>query len=35
VVYLYMDYFKDWVVRHLPGRRRTAVKKEEVPVFAD
>ena len=35
VVYLYMDYFKDWVVRHLTGRRRKAVKKEEVPVFAD
>ena len=35
VVYLYMDHFKDWVVRHLPGKRRTAVEKEEVPVFAD
>ena len=35
VVYLYMDHFKDWVVRHLPGRRRRAAKKEEVPVFAD
>ncbi len=35
VVYLYMDHFKDWVVRHLPGSRRKAVAKEEVPVFAD
>ena len=35
VIYLYMDHFKDWVVRHLPGSRRNAVKKEEVPVFAD
>jgi multidrug efflux pump len=35
VIYLYMDHFKDWVVRHLPGSRRSAVKKEEVPVFAD
>ncbi|MFI5115939.1 MAG: multidrug efflux RND transporter permease subunit [Terriglobales bacterium] len=34
VVYLYMDHFKDWVVRHLPGKR-TKAKKEEVPVFAD
>jgi len=35
VVYLYMDHFKDWVVEHLPWRRRKATKKEEVPVFAD
>ena len=35
VVYLYMDHFKDWVVRNLPGSRRRAAKKEEVPVFAD
>jgi multidrug efflux pump len=35
VIYLYMDHFKDWVVRHLPGSRRSAVKKEKVPVFAD
>lgn len=35
VVYLYMDQFKDWMVRHLPGGRRKAVAKEEVPVFAD
>src|ERR1019366_146721 len=24
VVYLYMDHFKDWVVRHLPGKRTKA-----------
>ncbi len=36
VVYLYMDRFKDWVVEHLPWRRKQAEKKEEeVPVFAD
>ena len=35
VVYLYMDHFKDWVVRHLTGGRRKALAKEEVPVFAD
>src|SRR5271167_2562860 len=36
VVYLYMDRFKDWVVAHLPWRRkRAAEKEEEVPVFAD
>ncbi len=35
VVYLYMDHFKDWVVRFLPGRRKVARKQEEVPVFAD
>ncbi len=34
VVYLYMDHFKDWVVRHLPGKR-SRIEKEEVPVFAD
>ena len=34
VVYLYMDHFKDWVVRHLPGKR-TKAEKGEVPVFAD
>jgi multidrug efflux pump len=34
VVYLYMDHFKDLVVRHLPGKR-TKAKKEEVPIFAD
>jgi multidrug efflux pump len=34
VVYLYMDHFKDWVVRMLPGARRKAEEKE-VPVFAD
>src|SRR5271166_4615523 len=36
VVYLYMDRFKDFVVEHLPWRRKQAAKKEEeVPVFAD
>jgi multidrug efflux pump len=35
VVYLYMDRFKDWVVEHLPWRRKAAKKEEEVPVFAD
>jgi len=36
VVYLYMDRFKDWVVRLLPWRRKRAVEEEEeVPVFAD
>jgi multidrug efflux pump len=35
VVYLYMDHFKDWVVRHLPGKRRKTATKEDVPVFAD
>jgi len=34
VVYLYMDFFKDWVLAHLPWRTKTP-KKEEVPVFAD
>jgi multidrug efflux pump len=34
VVYLYMDHFKDWVVRHLPGKR-TKAKQGKVPVFAD
>jgi multidrug efflux pump len=34
VVYLYMDHFKEWVVRHLPGKRPKA-EKEEVPIFAD
>ncbi len=34
VVYLYMDYFKDWVLAHLPWRKKVA-KEEEVPVFAD
>jgi multidrug efflux pump len=34
VVYLYMDHFKDWVLAHLPWRRKAA-KVEEVPVFAD
>ncbi len=35
VVYLYMDRFKDWVVEHLPWRRRKVAEKEEAPVFAD
>ena len=34
VVYLYMDHFKDWVMAHLPWRKKAAVE-EEVPVFAD
>ncbi len=34
VVYLYMDRFKDWVLAHLPWRKKVA-KEEEVPVFAD
>ncbi len=34
VVYLYMDHFKDWVLDHLPWRKK-ALSKEEVPVFAD
>ena len=34
VVYLYMDHFKDWVLAHLPWRKKVA-KEEEVPVFAD
>jgi multidrug efflux pump len=34
VVYLYMDHLKDWVLNHLPWRRKVA-KTEEVPVFAD
>ena len=35
VVYLYMDHFKDWVVEHLPWRRKRVAKEEEAPVFAD
>jgi multidrug efflux pump len=35
VVYLYMDHFKDWVIVHLPWRKKTATQEEEVPVFAD
>jgi multidrug efflux pump len=35
VVYLYMDKGKDWVLEHLPWRRKTAKREEEVPVFAD
>ena len=34
VVYLYMDHFKDWVLAHLPWRKKVAAE-EEVPVFAD
>ena len=34
VVYLYMDYFKDLVLAHLPWRKKVA-KEEAVPVFAD
>jgi multidrug efflux pump len=35
VVYLYMDKGKDWVMAHLPWRKKTAKQEEEVPVFAD
>jgi multidrug efflux pump len=35
VVYLYMDKFKDWVVSLMPGRKKRAAKRDEVPVFAD
>jgi multidrug efflux pump len=35
VVYLYMDHFKDWVMLHLPWRKKTTKQEEEVPVFAD
>ena len=35
VVYLYMDKFKDWVISLMPGRKKKAAKREEVPVFAD
>ena len=35
VVYLYMDKFKNWVISLMPGRKRKAAKREEVPVFAD
>jgi len=34
VVYLYMDHLKDWVLAHLPWRKKVAAE-EEVPVFAD
>jgi len=34
VVYLYMDHSKDWVLAHLPWRKKVAAE-EEVPVFAD
>ena len=34
VVYLYMDKLKDFVVEHLPWRKK-AMEEEEVPVFAD
>jgi multidrug efflux pump len=34
VVYLYMDHLKDFVLAHLPWRKKVA-KEEEVPVFAD
>jgi multidrug efflux pump len=35
VVYLYMDHFKDWVIAHLPWRKKATQREEEVPVFAD
>ena len=34
VVYVYLDRFQAWVMEHLPGRKKKAVK-EETPVFAD
>jgi len=34
VVYLYMDHLKDFVLAHLPWRKKVA-KEEAVPVFAD
>jgi hypothetical protein len=34
VVYIYLDRFQDWVIAHIPWRKKRAVK-EEAPVFAD
>ncbi len=34
VVYLYMDKFKDWVLGHLPWRKKSR-EPEQAPVFAD
>ncbi len=34
VVYIYLDRFQDWVLAHIPWRKKKAVK-EEAPVFAD
>ena len=34
VVYVYLDRFQDWVLNHIPWRRKKVVK-EEAPVFAD
>jgi multidrug efflux pump len=34
VVYLYLDRFQNWVLAHVPWRRKKAVK-EAAPVFAD
>jgi len=35
VVYLYMDRLQAWFLSILPWRRKQALKKDEVPVFAD
>ncbi len=34
VVYVYLDRFQDWVLDHIPWRRKKVVK-DETPVFAD
>ncbi len=34
VVYIYLDRFQEWLLDHIPWRKKKAVK-EETPVFAD
>ena len=34
VVYIYLDRFQDWLLNHIPWRKKKAIK-EEAPVFAD
>ena len=34
VVYIYLDRFQEWLLSHIPWRKKKAVK-EEAPVFAD
>ncbi len=34
VVYIYLDRLQEWLLNHIPGRKKKAVK-EETPVFAD
>jgi multidrug efflux pump len=34
VVYIYLDRFQEWLLSHIPWRKKKAVK-EETPVFAD